>query len=165
MERREAERRRRRVPKWVLIAGAAAVLVAAAFWVTRRPLDPRVAGRWSFTVTHNATADKRRLIDFRSDGWIRTSYVDGTSVPNVANGRWWVEKNQVVVLSGSDNSFRRLWSDLQIFVIHVLGRPEPWDVSRYEIVEVGPDRLRLRFLPHPGEPGEDGDWVLTRPAQ
>ncbi|QDT52643.1 hypothetical protein Pan44_06550 [Caulifigura coniformis] len=116
-------------------------------------------------MNHNATADSRRLIDFQADGWIRTSFVDGASVPNVANGRWWVEENQVIVLASSGSPARRIWNDLQILLIRATGRPEPWDIDRYEVVASSPEELRLRFRPHPGQKGEDEDWVLTRPAQ
>jgi len=116
-------------------------------------------------VTHDATPDRRRVIDFQSDGWIQTYFVDGTPVSNVVEGRWWVEGNQVVLLVSSRNLSRRIWIDLQNFVHRVLGNPEPWDFDRYEIIEIGPDEMRLRFLPHPGQKKEDADWVLMRPAE
>jgi hypothetical protein len=141
------------------------LFVAAWFWPSRRQLDPRIAGRWQFSVTHNATPDPRRLIDFQSDGWVQTYFADGTPVPNVANGRWWVEGNQMVLLGGSRNFSRRIWFDLQMLVDRILGYPERWDVDRYEIIDIGPDEMRLRFLPHPGQKKEDADWVLMRAAE
>jgi len=164
MEPPEPSRRPSRFRIPIIITGTLVFFVAVGHWARGRRLDPRIAGRWQFTVTNNGWEDRRRLIDFQSDGRVRSTFVDGRSGPNVANGRWWVEDNQLVILNSSPIWSRRVWLDLQIYVIRLLRRREPWDVDRYNIIEVTPSELRLRFRPHPGQKGEDADWALTRPA-
>ncbi len=149
------------------MAAGLVVVVGLVVWLTRHRPDPRVRGRWQFTVNHPAVADEERgrIIDFQEDGWVWTYYADGRPVPRVVTGRWWVEGDQLVLLSSSTQLRRRVWNDLQHFARRITRQPEAWDFDRYQIVELRPEVLRLRFLPHQGQQGEVGDCVLSRPVE
>ena len=158
----DARPTRRRIAVVVAIAAVAALVWR---WNSQRP-DPRVVGRWQFTGQRNRLSpdeDLRRIIEFQSDGRVRTFLHDGSPIRNAVTSCWWVEGDQLVLLTSSDGILRRTWRNVLHLGRHLTGQPETWDFSRYRIQTATPHELRVTFVPHPGETGEPGDWVLTRP--
>ncbi len=112
-------------------------LSVAVFWSTTQGLDRRLVGEWV------STTDQPFPIRFDLLGiceWGDGIAPDGRPLYVNAYG-WRVEGDQILMTNFADSRYGRIWDSIQL---HMAYRNGKRDGHRMQIVEAGPNTIRLK---------------------
>jgi hypothetical protein len=132
-----------RTRRRLLIATLLAVGLFVAWWVCRPRLDPRFVGSWAIGKrTYGRFAFWSVTRTYNADGTLQTL---STGHPGAEQWRWRVEGNVLVEYDATSD----LPAPLQELYRLLTGQYQLRGTSRYEILSVSGDEIRLRLIDHP----------------